>query len=126
MSVLKKVNAIISVFKEYQPRLSVVEQITLLTVWIEVCVEREEYELAGRLKKEMMFIQKNPMMVPQRTEGELDVKDLVNNPLTQKIRPEIIEVVYEDDEEEIVRTPIYKQIINWFKNSFNGGKNKRN
>ena len=57
------------IFKFYQPTLHIVEQIALLTIWEERCVEEEEYEMAKAVKDMMNYIQKNPNKVPQRLTG---------------------------------------------------------
>lgn len=63
---LKKVRSIVALFKVYQPTLNIVEQIALLTMWIESCVSVEEYEMAAALKELMVEIQENPDKVPQK------------------------------------------------------------
>jgi hypothetical protein len=129
MARLKKVELITTLFKAYQPMLNIVEQIALLTMWIEACVEKEEYEMAGALTKVMNYIQENPQMVPQRYEGELDKNSLLeNNPLLtfdgEKSRVKMIKVI-SDDVERIQKPSIYKRIKNWFKRVFNGRFKKR-
>jgi hypothetical protein len=98
-------------------------------MWIEACVEKEEYEMAGALTKVMNYIQENPQMVPQRYEGELDKNSLLeNNPLLtfdgEKSRVKMIKVI-SDDVERIQKPSIYKRIKNWFKRVFNGRFKKR-
>lgn len=62
----EKVNFIKHMFKHYQPTLTIPEQITLLTLWEESCVIREEYEMAQAIKDEMDNILNNPNEVPQK------------------------------------------------------------
>jgi hypothetical protein len=110
MSNKEKVKLIISLFKVYQPTLNIPEQIALLTMWMESCIEKEEYEMAGALKKQMGEIQKNPSKVPQRLSGELNNDILINNPLSGygKHIPLI----------KKKKISIYKRITNFFKKVF--------
>ena len=119
MAAPKKVGLILTLFRAYQPMLNIVEQIGLLTMWIEACVEREEYEMAGALTNEMKFIQENPHMIPQRLEGELDSERLLkDNPLLRfngsDAEVKVINVL-SDELEKIKKPSTYKRIKNWFK-----------
>lgn len=119
MAAPKKVNLILTLFKAYQPMLNIVEQIGLLTMWIEACVDREEYEMAGALTKAMTYIQENPHMAPQRFEGELDSELLLkDNPLLRfdgsDAKVKVIDVL-SDEVEKIKKPSTYKRIQNWFR-----------
>jgi hypothetical protein len=100
---LKKVRAIVALFKVYQPTLNIVEQIALLTMWIESCVAVEEYEMASALKKLMEEIQKNPNESPQR----LDDNKLLSEKIME-IKPPI----------KKKKTSIYNKIIDTIKKFF--------
>ena len=110
----EKVNFIVGIFRFYQPTLSLPEQIVLLTLWEESCVEKEEFEMAGAIKNEMDKIMKNPEKTPQRIKGDLDVTKLIkNNPLLiHNKKP--IEVKKTKKE----KPSIYKRIINKIKRVF--------
>lgn len=124
MSNKEKVDIILKIFRGYQPALNIVEQIALLTIWVETCINREEYEIAGALTKEIKNIQKNPHLVPQRLEGKLDTKLLVeDNPLL--VKRETWQVVDEDIitkiEKELPKKEkrsFFRKIVKWFKKIF--------
>ena len=65
----EKIKFLKGIFNFYQPTLHILEQIALLTIWEERCVEEEEYEMAKAVKDMMNYIQKNPNKVPQRLTG---------------------------------------------------------
>lgn len=48
-----KIDFVLGIFKHHQPELNITEQIALLTLWEEVCVDKEEYEMAGAIKEEL-------------------------------------------------------------------------
>lgn len=122
MTKSKKVEFIKALFELHQPKLNVVEQIAILTVWIEACIEREEYEMAGALTKIMNNIQENPSSVPQRLEGDLNLDpQLETDPLHHFSGDEH----NTDDLDKNNKPSIYKRIINWFKKVFNSRFNKR-
>ncbi len=115
MAAPKKVKLILTIFRAYQPMLNIVEQIALLTMWIESCSssDAEEYEMAAALQKELRYIQKNPGKVPQRLIGDLDVEAInKNNPLMKDRGLPMTPVV---EKEKNVKRGIYKRIINFFK-----------
>jgi hypothetical protein len=122
MAKLKKVELITTLFRAYQPMLNIVEQIALLTMWIEACIEKEEYEMAGALDKEMKYIQENPQRVPQRLVGELDRESiLANNPLLSfngKTSTVKMINVLSEEVEKIQKPNRYQRLKNWFKRFF--------
>lgn len=71
-TVEEKTNFIKHMFRYYQPTLNIVEQITLLTLWEEICVSREEYEMAKTVKDEMDYIINNQDKVIQKVELPLE------------------------------------------------------
>tara|TARA_R110002126_G_scaffold291041_1_gene450121 strand:+ start:101 stop:406 length:306 start_codon:yes stop_codon:yes gene_type:complete len=75
-----KINFIIFLFKNYQKNLTLFEQITLLTLWEESCVLREEYEMAAVLKKEMEKIQQNPNKTPHKNTHISDITKKTKTP----------------------------------------------
>lgn len=104
-----KANFITSLFKKYQPKLSSVEQVVLLNIWINTCVASEEFEMAAALLKEKKFIEENFNSVPQRKDGILKPEDLmVDNPLFKEY-PTV---------ENFEKPSIYKRIINKIKRFF--------
>jgi hypothetical protein len=48
-----KVKGIIGMYNFYKYQLNTVQRVGLLTLWIELCVKKEEYEVAAGLQKEM-------------------------------------------------------------------------
>jgi hypothetical protein len=118
MSTPEKVKLILSLFKTYQPILNIVEQIALLTTWIESCVDKEEYEMAEALTKELKYIQKNPNEVKQRTEGELDKDILYNNPLSNRQTPPKLPTPKKEVKK---KQSLLSKLMDWFK-SFRNGK----
>jgi hypothetical protein len=48
-----KIDFLLAIFKHHQPSLTITEQIALLTLWEEACVNEEEYEIAGAIKREL-------------------------------------------------------------------------
>lgn len=116
-----RVLLIVSLFKRYQPGLNIVEQVALLTTWIEACSEKEEYEMAGALTNLLGDIQNFPGSQPQRLVGSLDPKTLlIDNPLFPNEPKPLIEV-----EEKTEKQSIYRKIINKIKKFFNGRFNSR-
>lgn len=61
-----KINFLMGLFKYYQPTLTLPEQIGLLTLWEEVFVTEEEYEIAQVIKNKITEIQQNQNTVPQK------------------------------------------------------------
>jgi hypothetical protein len=53
---MDKIKFIETIFNHYKKELSIVEQIAILTIWEEVCVNKEEYEMANVIKKELYKI----------------------------------------------------------------------
>lgn len=70
-TVEEKTKFIKHMFRYYQPTLTIVEQIILLTLWEEVCVNKEEYEMAKIIKDEMDYIINNQGKVIQKTQANL-------------------------------------------------------
>lgn len=100
-----KVKFIVGMFKFSQTKLTIVEQIALLTVWEESCVIQEEYEIAGALKKEMKKIQENPFDTPQKNILQVKPKDITDDPINITNKKEVY-------------TPFYVKLFNWFKGLF--------
>ena len=71
-TVEEKTNFIKHMFRYYQPTLNIIEQITLLTLWEEICVVQEEYEMAKIVKDEMDYIINNQDKVIQKLEPYLE------------------------------------------------------
>jgi hypothetical protein len=71
-TVEEKTNFIKHMFRYYQPTLNIIEQITLLTLWEEICVVQEEYEMAKIVKDEMDYIINNQDKVIQKLEPHLE------------------------------------------------------
>jgi len=46
-----RIRGIVGLYNFYKHQLNTVQRIALLTMWIEVCLDKEEYEVAGALKK---------------------------------------------------------------------------
>jgi hypothetical protein len=112
-----KVKFIVSIFKHYQPNLTTNEQLNLLNMWVNSCVDHEEYEMAGALKEEIFKIKENPSKVPQKKPAETNFSDIKQDP---------IEVI--DDNKPFIKKqkrklPIFKKIVIFFKKLFR--KNKR-
>ena len=49
----KKVKGIVGLYSFYKHQMSTPQRIALLTLWIEVCEQKEEYEVAAALQLEM-------------------------------------------------------------------------
>lgn len=49
----KKVKSIVGLYSFYKHQMSTPQRIALLTLWIEVCEQKEEYEVAAALQQEM-------------------------------------------------------------------------
>jgi hypothetical protein len=71
-TVEEKTNFIKHMLRYYQPTLNIIEQITLLTLWEEICVVQEEYEMAKIVKDEMDYIINNQDKVIQKLEPHLE------------------------------------------------------
>ena len=48
-----KIRGIIGLYSFYKHQLNTVQRVALLTTWVEVCVAKEEYEVADALQKEL-------------------------------------------------------------------------
>jgi len=48
-----KVRGILGLYTFYKYKMNTVQRIALLTLWIEVCINKEEYEVAAGLQKEL-------------------------------------------------------------------------
>ena len=110
-----KVDFILEAFHQINSKLTVPEQVVLLTLWTESCVNYEEFEMAAALKKEMDFIINNPHEVEQRIEGDLDMDFILNNNPFLNVNKENVK-----PEEKIKKEKpsIYKRIINKIKRFF--------
>ena len=49
----KKVKGILSLYNFYKHQMNTVERVALLTMWVEQAVEKEEFEVASGLQKEL-------------------------------------------------------------------------
>jgi hypothetical protein len=109
----KKVEFIKLLFKRYQPTLSVPEQFALLDMWINSCVDAQEFEMASALLKEKRHITNNLETVPRRTEGEPMVFDDTNPLFSYRklLNPEVFE-------KETEKQSIYRKIIDKIKKFF--------
>ncbi len=108
----EKVTFIIGMFRVHQPTLSIPEQIALLTLWEESCVNAEEYEMASAIVKEIRDIQSQPMKVPQKVLFQSTNFGVFNqNPLFMMENEDFI-----FDKKR--KKPFYKKIFYWFKNLF--------
>lgn len=88
----EKIKFLNGIFNYYQPTLTIPEQIALLSIWEEVLVIEEEYEIAEIIKNKIITIQQDPDNTPQ--------KGLVT-----------FETV-----EEKPKPSFFKKIFFWFKN----------
>jgi len=108
----EKVTFIVGMFRFHQPTLSIPEQIALLTLWEESCVNAEEYEMASAIVKEIRDIQSQPMKVPQKELFSLsNIEELKQSPLF------IIEnkdFIFKKNNKK----SFFKKIFYWFKNLF--------
>lgn len=48
-----KVRGILGLYNFYKYKMNTVQRVALLTLWIEVCINKEEYEVAAGLQKEL-------------------------------------------------------------------------
>lgn len=48
-----KIKGVVGSYNFYKYNLNTIQRVALLTLWIEVCVKKEEYEVAAGLQKEM-------------------------------------------------------------------------
>lgn len=49
----RKVRGIVGLYSFYKTQMTTPQRIALLTLWIEACLNKEEYEVANALQKEM-------------------------------------------------------------------------
>ena len=115
-----KIKFILSLFKFYQPNLTIPEQIELLLMWQKSCVEHEEYEMAAALKKELDKIKKKPNKAPQKKKSDASLEEIKEDP------SEIYFFEYGFDDEptsveepEPVKKSFIRRFLDFFKKLFN-------
>lgn len=66
----KKVKGIVGLYQFYKHQMTTPQRIALLTLWIEACEAKEEYEVAAALQKEMAKItngEEDYVLIPPTT-----------------------------------------------------------
>lgn len=115
-----KIKFILSLFKFYQPNLTVPEQIELLLMWQKSCVEHEEYEMAASLKKELDKIKKRPSRVPQKKKSDSTLNEIKQDPSEIYF----FEGGFDDtptpvEEDKPLKKSFIRRFIDFFKKLFN-------
>lgn len=97
-NVENKVKGILGLYGFYKHQMNTLQRIGLLSLWIEVSIEREEYEVAAGLQKELnkitngeeefYTISPSTLMDIQREEMERTIKESLENsqPIKKKLK----------------------------------------
>ena len=93
-NVENKVKCIVGLYNFYKYQMNTLQRIGLLSLWIEVSIEKEEYEVAAGLQKELdritngeeefYTISPSIMMDIQKEEMERTIKESLENPQPTK------------------------------------------
>jgi len=76
-----KVKGVLGLYNFHKFQLNTVQRVALLTVWIEVCIKKEEYEVAASLQKEMDKIingEEEYYIISPSTMAEIQREDIEN------------------------------------------------
>jgi hypothetical protein len=76
-----KVKGVLGLYNFHKYQLNTVQRVALLTVWIEICIKKEEYEVAASLQKEMDKIingEEEYYIVSPSTMVEIQREDIEN------------------------------------------------
>lgn len=89
-----RIRGIVGLYNFYKGQLNTPHRIALLTVWIEVCVNKEEYEVADALQKEldkMLSGEEEYVLLPPSVQFHApsldEIKNRIGNSISEKTPP---------------------------------------